>query len=434
MSAHPTPRAMIKYGILAMPLAFAGMPLYIYAPDFYATQYGLSLAALGSILLLLRCFDAVQDPLIGYLSDRYHRHLLPIMILAAAGLVGGVAGLFHPPASINHSIWFIGTMLVATTCFSILSINLNALGGVWHSDSHIKTRISAYREIFGVVGLFIAVLLPGVLMQSMPASDAFTWLSVALALLSCIAMAIFINWYRHHATNSIRLENNARIWCNIPRSARTFYAVYGVSMLASSIPALLVLFFIRDRLQAESYMGLFLAVYFISAGLSMPLWSRLSRHIGKGRAWIAGMLVAVVSFVWAYMLGDGDIAPYVFICLISGAGLGADLVLPPSMLADTIQRHGLEMQASSHYAMLAFLSKMALALASFIVFPLLEYSGYRPAADNSETVLHTLSLVYALIPCFIKLAGAGLLLLIIRTQGDYHETINSPDDRSATHA
>ena len=62
------------YGILALPLAFAGLPVYLHAPDFYATSYGLSLAALGSVLLGLRVVDAVQDPLIGTFSDAFaHR-------------------------------------------------------------------------------------------------------------------------------------------------------------------------------------------------------------------------------------------------------------------------------------------------------------------------------------------------------------------------
>ena len=63
---------ILSYALLAMPLAFAGMPLYVHAPDYYATQYGLSLSLMGIILLFIRLFDAIQDPAIGFLSDRFN--------------------------------------------------------------------------------------------------------------------------------------------------------------------------------------------------------------------------------------------------------------------------------------------------------------------------------------------------------------------------
>nr|MCH9704551.1 MFS transporter [Pseudomonadota bacterium] len=54
-------KELVAYGMLAMPLAFAGIPLYLHAPDFYATEFGISLASLGFVLLALRCIDAIQD-------------------------------------------------------------------------------------------------------------------------------------------------------------------------------------------------------------------------------------------------------------------------------------------------------------------------------------------------------------------------------------
>ena len=63
---------LIQYGLIAFPLAFAGLPIYLHAPDFYAVNLGLRIEAIGAVLLILRLFDAVQDPVIGRLSDRFH--------------------------------------------------------------------------------------------------------------------------------------------------------------------------------------------------------------------------------------------------------------------------------------------------------------------------------------------------------------------------
>ena len=64
---------IVQYSTLALPIAFAGMPLYVHAPDYYATEFGLSLGSIGLMLLFLRLIDALQDPLIGQLSDRFSK-------------------------------------------------------------------------------------------------------------------------------------------------------------------------------------------------------------------------------------------------------------------------------------------------------------------------------------------------------------------------
>jgi glycoside/pentoside/hexuronide:cation symporter, GPH family len=52
-----TTKSLIQYGFIAVPIAFAGFPLYVLAPDFYATRHALSLTLLGTILLAIRLFD-----------------------------------------------------------------------------------------------------------------------------------------------------------------------------------------------------------------------------------------------------------------------------------------------------------------------------------------------------------------------------------------
>lgn len=57
-------------GALGAPLAFVALPLYVVLPQHYATEFGLPLAVVGSLLLATRALDALADPLIGWLLDR----------------------------------------------------------------------------------------------------------------------------------------------------------------------------------------------------------------------------------------------------------------------------------------------------------------------------------------------------------------------------
>ncbi len=392
---------ILSYALLAAPLAFAGMPLYVHAPDYYATQFGVSLSAMGFILLFIRLFDAVQDPLIGRLSDRYASYRLPVITVSAILLVISFTALFQLPANASPTLWFAVTMILATTAFSILSINLQTIGGMWSRDKNNKTRISAYREAFGLVGLLFAVILPAVLIQTNPPASAFLIVSAGLAGLMIISLAVFIKWYHTHKSETKNTDYSAaRIL--VPVRTRKLYIAYFVSMLASAIPAILVLFFIRDRLQSEAYTGLFLALYFISGALGMPLWQYISRKSSKEFAWIIGMILAVFSFIWAVFLTPDTAWQYAIICITSGIALGSDLALPPAILADHIHETQKEGEAGSQYSTLTFISKASLAIASAIVLPLLEFSGYKPGQDNSQDALFTLSIAYAGIPCLIK--------------------------------
>jgi Na+/melibiose symporter-like transporter len=179
--------------------------------------------------------------------------------------------------------------------------------------------------------------------------------------------------------------------------------------VASAVPATLVLFFIRDRLQAPAAEPLVLASYFAAGALSIPLWVRAVKHFGLARSWLAGMLLAIAVFGWAALLGAGDVPAFVAVCLASGIALGADLTLPGALLAGVIQRAGHGGRAEgAYFGWWNFATKLNLALAAGISLPALQWFGYAPGSRSAEA-LSALTIAYCLLPCVLKLAAAGLL-------------------------
>lgn len=424
---------LMQYGSLALPIAFAGFPLYILAPDFYASQHGVSLTVLGVVLLLLRLFDAVQDPLIGSLSDRFSHQSFTIMLISALVLLVSIYELFHP--SSKHVVyWFAASMALAVTAFSVLSINLAALGALWTSHSADQTRISGTREAFGLIGLLLAVSLPPLLKVLLPEEHVYIAFSAVLFLITLLSLVFFYRWLSNHSATLKRSSKaQPRIFqtlFNLPVKTRKLFLVYGLSVLASSIPAILVIFFVRDRLNAESYLGLFLLLYFLSGALSMPLWKSLAEKHGKYQTWLFSTLLAVASFVWAFFLGEHNSVAYGIICVSSGVALGADLALPPSILADNIHQSNTQNSTATQFSILTLLSKVALAFSSAITFPLLDAAGFSPASINTPSALLSLSIAYALIPCIIKLIVAYLIYhLFTQPEGNSHDILkkNNPD-------
>jgi GPH family glycoside/pentoside/hexuronide:cation symporter len=195
-------------------------------------------------------------------------------------------------------------------------------------------------------------------------------------------------------------------------------AVFVINGTASAIPATLVLFFVQDRLQATpAQEPAFLAIYFLFAALSIPLWLRLVGRFGLARTWLAGMALAIASFVWAATLGAGDIVPFLIVCALSGIAVGTDLALPGAMLAGVIGQLGERGQREgAYFGWWSFAAKLNLALAAGLALPLLGWFGYSPGARDAQA-LWTLTVAYCLLPCALKLlAGGALYTLLIRPE------------------
>ena len=159
----------------------------------------------------------------------------------------------------------------------------------------------------------------------------------------------------------------------------------------------------------------------------MPLWKSISQTYGPYRGWMFSMLLAVANFCWAFFLDQGDVVQYGMVCVLSGLALGADIALPPAILADLIHHSRTQDHAAVQYSLLALFSKIGLAVASAVVLPVLGLVGFVPMTANTPHALLFLSTAYAVLPCVLKLAAAGLLSLffITSTHGVDNENLEN---------
>jgi glycoside/pentoside/hexuronide:cation symporter, GPH family len=406
----------LRYGALGLPLAFVALPLYVLLPNHYASAFGVPLASLGFLLLGARLLDAFADPWIGRFADAWFAHSLRRVLVAAAVsslvLAIGFHGLFFPavqgPAAL---LWWCGVLLAITyLSFSVLSVLHQAWGARLGGGAEQRARIVSWREGLALAGVLVASVLPSV------AGLGVTSAVFALAL----GLALTLLW-RAPAPEAGAAAAPLPMALPFGNSAfRRLLLIYLVNGVASAIPATLVLFFIRDRLQAQAFEPLFLASYFAAGALSMPLWVRAVRRFGLARTWLAGMLLAVAAFVWAAGLQAGDVLAYTLICIASGFALGADLSLPSALLAGVIQRAGHSGRLEgAYFGWWNFATKLNLALAAGVALPALSAWGYAPGSQSADA-LAALSWAYAVLPCVLKLLALALLwgLWLRQPEGD----------------
>ncbi|WP_424940726.1 MFS transporter [Aliiroseovarius sp. S253] len=401
-----------RVSLYALMLAAAGIPLYIHLPRFASLNLGIGLGTVGAILLVIRLVDLVQDPLIGWAIDRWSQAQSIFAVTAAFGLAIGFPLLFALNAGPNVVAQIIAILVLLFSSYSLGMILLYARSATLAATPTPRAlmTMAAFREGGMLAGVVVASIVPtifvafGASAQGYPAFGLFLGtLAVACAVLS------FPIWQRKP------IPGQPLSLAGLSQSGAMRLLVLAlVNSLPVAITSTLFLFFVEDRLQLPGKAGPLLILFFLSAGVSLPLWTRLSHRTGPKVTLLIAMPLAILGFVGAASLAPGNLSGFAVVCIASGAALGADMVILPAMFSVALNRAGLE--PSLAFGIWSFAGKLGLALAAFLVLPLLERSGFTPGGSNSTYALTTLNISYAVIPCILKL-GAMALVLALPSEG-----------------
>lgn len=393
-------RQVLAYGFLGLPLAFAALPIYVHVPTFYAASTGMNLAMLGGILLGARLLDAFIDPWLGWLADRWPRRRM----LAAALLpfAAGFFALLNPPQMLAAP-WLLASLTLTYLGFSAATVAYQAWGADVGSDSTRRTQLTAAREGFGLFGVVLASGLPAWWASDISTGIArLSWVLPPLLLIAALTAFTQVGPGTPQCRPTAALIGSLRRVLADP-GFRRLLLVFVANGVAAALPATLFMFYVADVLRAEAASGPLLALYFVAGAAALPLWLRLAAAWGRARAWLAAMILAMLAFAGASVLGPGDVAAFAVVCLFSGIALGADLALPAAIAADLGERQG---QAGACFGVWNFAAKLNLALAAGLALPLLGWLGYVPGGADG---LPALNFAYALLPLACKALAAALL-------------------------
>lgn len=393
------------YAIFAAVLAAAGLPIYIHAPKFYVDEYGVSLAALGTVLFVLRLVDVVQDPLLGKLAvavRRFQREAVAVT-LAIMGLA--MLGLFAMTPPTNPVVWFAVMLTLVFSAFSFLTINFYARGvqkaeALGNDTGYL--RLARWRETGALLGVCVASVMPSVFLAL--AWPEFVGYAIVFAV-ACLVAGIAMHTEWRGGTTQASAGFGVVLKDHISRRLLLIALVNAAPVAVSST---LFLFFVESRLNAPGWEGPLLLLFFVAAAVAAPIWGSIAERIGAKQTLLAAMVLAIVAFSFAMMLGSGDTMLFALICLASGAAVGADLTLLPAIFAKRMET--VAPNATEGFALWGFVSKFTLAFAAIALLPILEASGFVSGPDNSEAALRTLTLLYAGVPCALKLVAISLLV------------------------
>ncbi|MGD9031063.1 MAG: glycoside-pentoside-hexuronide (GPH):cation symporter [Desulfobacteraceae bacterium] len=417
----------LSYAAPAFALAVVGIPVYVYIPKFYTDVVGVHITVLGYLILAVRLFDAVTDPAIGFLSDRTRTRFgrrRPYIGAASILLALAIYALFNPPvASPTFETFWFGVSIFSLFLFWTLAVvPYESLGPEITFDYHERTTLFGMRDGALIAGTLVAASSPALVTWAMgmpPGGEGerekFFWISVLYGPL----VVAFCWWCVLSIRERPQPEGDEKqgLWQGFRCVAqnRPFIILlvsYTVSAFGNNLPATLILYYVEYVLQSK-LADLFLIIYFVTGVLFLPGWILVSRSLGKKWTWIASMGVNTGAFVGVFFLGPGDVWIYGILVFVSGIGLGATLAIPSAMQADVIDYDELlsgERREGHYIGLWSVTKKLAAALGVGIALPILGKVGYMPNVEQSEEVLLTLRLLYALVPSVCNIVALIIAL------------------------
>jgi GPH family glycoside/pentoside/hexuronide:cation symporter len=412
----------IAYAVPAYALAVIGIPVYVYIPKFYSDVIGINVILLGYILFSVRIFDAVTDPIIGYLSDRTSTKCgrrRPYIAVGSVFVAVTMFMLFNPPqATISvETVWF-GVFIYALFLFwTIVTVPYESLGPEITFDYNERTSLFGMRDGFLIAGTLAAASTPALVQWLFGLPDdatgeraKFFWISVLYAplLIGTAWWCVLVIKERHPKSGGSAL----RLFSGIRQVARNrpfviLLIAYTISAIGNNLPATLILYYVQYVLQSD-LADFFLLLYFATGILFLPGWIYISRRTGKKAAWLASMAINSGAFIGVFFLGPGDAWIYGILVFFSGIGFGATLALPSAIQADVIDYDELltgERREGQYIGWWSISKKLAAAVGIGAGLAALGMAGYTPNAEQTQKVQFVLRMLYAFIPALFNLLG-----------------------------
>ena len=406
---------MLAYALPAFVVALPTIPVYIHLPSLYGVQLGVGLATTGYILLIARLFDTITDPLVGLLCDRltlWGLRRKPWIAVGAPIAGYGLYKILNPTEGVTGSYLLVWS-LVLYGGWTMIAIPYFAWGAELSSDYHERTRITAWRESFGLLGIIGAGVLGAVTVSlgwlAGESTGAIAWAAIALGVI-VIPLLLKVVPERTEHSDRDNAEGNLQFFKNFRALGRNkpflrLLMAWFLNGVANGIPAALFFIYLEHGLRAdEDVRSLFVLSYFCAAIISIPLWFRFSKFLGKHRAWCWGMIAASLAFICVPWIEPASYVAFGVVCVVTGIAFGADLVLPPALQADVIDYARLRTgrpQTGLQFALWGMSTKLALAVAVGLALPGIEAAGFDPNVPSDDG-RQALVMIYALIPVVIK--------------------------------
>ncbi len=384
---------------------------------------GLRPAAAGTIFLIAKIWDAVNDPIIGALTDRTRSRWgrrRPWLLFAAIpfGLAFFLQWIVPPMGDTGKFFYYLVVAILLDSAYTAINVPYAALTPELTHDYDERTSLSSYRFSFSILGGVLAAFLHTVILgffdnpfQGYMASAAIWAFFIIVPNFITFAFTREVHYLEERPKGpgfreglKIAFQNRAFVYVTL---------IYQLSWLSIQFVQNNLLLYVKYWIGAEAQFGILILAVQFSAFLFLLVWTRVSQRIGKKKVYFLGMAFWVLVAIGLFFVQPGQVGLLFFLAVLAGAGVSIGYLIPWSMLPDVIEMDELETgqrREGLFYGFFVFLQKLGISLGIAISNYALELTGYINQIPGGPQPVQPDSALLAL-RTFVSLAPAAVLLI-----------------------
>ena len=418
-------KSILSYSFQSFYLAGSFLLLFIFLPTFYNLSIGIPLSVIGLVILTSRLFDVISDFLIGYLSEKRiisGRSKKNQILLGIIVFIFSLFGLYVIQSDNIYSfIFFYNLALVS---YSIAIIPYDSI--VIDQKKILKKRfhLAAIKEIFAILGVLSALIIPTVI-SKLQGVDLLNPNVIKISGLIFIILAITggLIFYLFY-DDELNYKSNEISWTQLKsfieknKKILSFSYITFFNLLANNFTANLFIIFVSEYLGLTEYAGYLLILYFLITLISTPFWYLYGRKFSNMFLLQFGTSLTIFGFLFVIFTNSNSWQIYLLVILITGIGIGIDLIIPQIELADILDQNNDNRLSQIFTSFFSIIKKAAIGIAAGIAL-----TGYGFLQSINFTLhpnIPNIMIFYFFIPLIIKLF---VLLLVMRYRSKFHVSI-----------
>ena len=425
---------LIDYNIPTIGVGFMFFLVSLYLMKFATDILLISPVMMGFIFGLSRIWDAITDPLAGYLSDRTNFSMgrrRPWMIASAPFVCFSFIMIWYQPVELSvefSSLWIAVAVLLFYSAMTAFNVPHHSLGAELSPNYHERTKVFGVRHMVWNCGSLLALLaMHQLIVGNNPKKDAFDIALIAgLITFALIIWTVFRTQERKEYQGRGE-KNPITAFSDVLRNkhAVLLLVVFFIENLGFATIGILTPYVAEYVVLRPERTAIYILTYLVPCILSVPVWISLSKRIGKKKTWLISMVLTGFGFGGMFFLSAGADTLILLLAFVCGVGAGSGAAMAPSIQSDVIDYDEYltgKRKEGTYFASWNLVFKTATGITFMITGFVLGASGFVPNQDQTESAKFAILSLYALFPFCCYLIG-GLILTRFSFNESAHQKI-----------